>query len=401
MTTLSDSVDNTRFVKLDLIRGVAVLGVLMVNIHLFSGPEQWHYHPSQRPDLSGLDQGALVLTIGLMEGKFIALLSLLFGVGMALFLERYGQIAKWAHMKRMAILGCIGLLHAYGFWYGDILVTYAITGAVAWWFLPLSPLRQIRFAVLFFALPTGLLLWAAQSVDRWDEATLQTMRALLYPSAETLQAKVMGYQQGFWAQWSVRAPDAWTLQFDVLVTWTLWYTLSLMIIGMLLQRQGWCVAPPIKPISWPGIGIGTVGLVLSLGVALSRVFGVPDDLAWVSFYQPVLQQMGAFLLAFWYLLVLLSWSSASVWVLRLAALGRWSLSVYLLQSLLCGVLFYGHGLGWYGQRTPAEVMLLGAGISALLLWQVPKWEKCWGIGPAERLWRRAVKRPPIDARNVT
>lgn len=396
----AESSPGVRLATIDVIRGVALLGVLMVNIHLFAVPEVWHYYPIQRTALSNFDQAALLVTAVFMEGKFIALLSLLFGAGMTLFAERYGQAARWAHGKRMGMLGAIGMLHAYGFWYGDILVTYAISGLLAWWILPLKQSVQIRLIGLFFAVPVLHMLLAASAIPQWDNAASNELRLYIYPDLETLSADIAGYQEGFWAQWAVRAPAAWLLQFDVLLYWTLWYTLGLMLFGAVLQRNGWFVAPPFGPWSRLGLVIGALGLGISLTGALTRLTGQPDDLAWLFFYQPLVQQLGALLLAFWYLLVLLSWSARRGLVERLAAIGRWSLSVYLLQSLLCGALFYGHGLGWYGQRSPAEVLLLGVLLSLLLLWCVPIWERRFGIGPAERLWRRAVRKPPAGARTV-
>ena len=122
-----------RLVSLDVLRGFALLGILTMNIGLFSMPAATYFAPTVYGSLTGSDGWVWRLTHVLADMKFMAIFSMLFGAGIVLMSERIesrGQPAKGLHYRRMAWLALFGILHAHLLWYGDILYWYGICGMV-------------------------------------------------------------------------------------------------------------------------------------------------------------------------------------------------------------------------------------------------------------------------------
>ncbi len=120
-----------RIVAIDAMRGVALLGILLINVQYFQGPQPWLEGPAAA--WRGLDRILFLLASWLVEGKFVSMFAFLFGVGMALQLRRAadgGAAPARLLVRRLLVLGGFGLLHATLIWYGDILLTYAITGLI-------------------------------------------------------------------------------------------------------------------------------------------------------------------------------------------------------------------------------------------------------------------------------
>jgi uncharacterized protein len=123
-----------RLESLDVLRGFAVLGILIMNIQSFSMVDAAYTNPSAFGDLTGVNRWVWLLSHVFADQKFMSLFSLLFGAGIALMahrLQAQGQSAAWLHYRRMFWLLLFGLGHAYLFWHGDILFTYALAGSVA------------------------------------------------------------------------------------------------------------------------------------------------------------------------------------------------------------------------------------------------------------------------------
>ena len=125
-----------RINQLDVMRGFALLGILIMNIISFGLPEAHYFNPHVEGVLHGLNQGALVVSELFANEKFMGLFSLLFGASVVLFTDKVegkGRSAWAFHMRRNGWLLVFGMLHAYLLWVGDILVTYAICSVWLVW----------------------------------------------------------------------------------------------------------------------------------------------------------------------------------------------------------------------------------------------------------------------------
>jgi uncharacterized protein len=131
-----------RIRSLDVLRGVGVLGMLVVHIQLFAFPSLARWNPTAYGDLGSLNWWVWLATSVLADGKFISIFAMLLGVSIVMQSGRDGDrpLSAWrAHVRRMAVLLGLGLLHAYFVWYGDMLVPLALCGAVAFPVRRLSP----------------------------------------------------------------------------------------------------------------------------------------------------------------------------------------------------------------------------------------------------------------------
>src|SRR5262249_14518006 len=135
-----------RVVPIDVLRGVALLGILLMNIREFSMIGAAYENPTAYGDLHGANYAVWYVTSLLADTKFLAIFSLLFGAGMVLMAsrqEKAGRPAWRVHVRRMLVLLAFGLTHAWLLWAGDILYTYALCGMVFFWFRRWSPRAQI------------------------------------------------------------------------------------------------------------------------------------------------------------------------------------------------------------------------------------------------------------------
>src|SRR5262249_8445597 len=136
----------TRIVALDALRGAGILGILAVHIQLFAMPVAARANPTVYGDLGGLAGAVWLVTYALADGKFIAIFAMLCGAGIVMQAARRdmaGLSAAAPHFRRTAVLLLIGVLHAYSLWYGDMLVTFALCGALVFQHRDMTPTRHI------------------------------------------------------------------------------------------------------------------------------------------------------------------------------------------------------------------------------------------------------------------
>lgn len=412
MTSLPTAAD--RIVTLDLIRGLAVMGILSVNIVAFSMIEATYLNPAALgwPDPASL--GIWVANMLLVDGKFRTLFSVLFGASMLLVIGRAqarGESGWAVHWRRMATLLAIGAAHAILLWRGDILTLYAMGGFLAYLFRN-QPVEKLVAAGLAFCL-FNVILFAAIGVTLLNQdiaahsadASAEVVRnwnlnlGSFYPSAQAVaedQAIYSGSWAGIVAHEAGQATGIITNNLILLPE-----TLGLMLLGMAGLKSGfltgaWTNEAYSRIAAW-GIAVGLIGFLgLVVGDLVSR-FYVPTLLTgFESLMVPFQLLMAAGYAA---LLVLLSRSMGPL-VQRFAAVGRAAFSNYLGTSLICTFVFYGWGLGLYGKLTRAEAWLLVPIVWALmLLWSKP-WLDRFRYGPFEWLWRSLARAKPQPMRKT-
>jgi len=385
-----------RIITLDILRGIALLGVLIVNVYLyFNG--LWFLFPEYGEELMRLSLDALTFhgISAFGEYKAITTFSFLFGLGFALQMARAEQ--KGADFvpffsRRMVILFLIGVPHAVLLWYGDILIYYALIGFLLLLFRKAADRTLLVWAgCLLVAVPLvfGALGWwvaAAGLPTPW----LPQDVALL---------------EGF------RSSDVATMvatNFSVLVIdWTgaaIWYILAtylaVFLIGFVVGRRRIFENVEAHHESFRRVrawGLG-IGIPLSIAYASMAWVAVPAEaweaMPWLAVvFEFVLVGSMIFLTAGYIATATLLVHDHVRWKRRLsifAPVGRMALTNYIAQSVVCVLIFYGIGLGLMAQVGPTVALLISLAIFGVQIAWSHWWLVRFRFGPLEWLWRVAT-----------
>ena len=381
-------VTGERMDVLDAVRGVAVLGILFVNIESLSG---WGFiSPEERASmpLAGWDDQVMFLIRVLIEGKFYALFSLLFGVGFAVFVNRAqmrGADAGRLFKRRLGGLLLIGLIHTLLIWFGDILVTYAILGFGLLPFLRKDDRTLLRWAAILLLLPAVLYLAAAAVAlaIATDQAPVPGG-----PLPPILATAVDAFARGNYVQ-IVEANATWTVA-NVLRRIGLMFfprVFAMFLIGLYIGRRGLLVHVSehrglLRRVALWG---AVVGLPLSLlGHVVADRLGVVGAIAVEGVANSI--AIPTLTLAYGAGLCLLFARSRAL-MHAFAAPGRMALSNYLLQSVAGVIAFYGIGFGWFGGLSLASALAVAVAFFAVQMILSRLWLERAAFGPAEWLWR--------------
>lgn len=365
---------------LDILRGFAVFGILAVNIVGFAGPVFWpgYIPPAAQP---WYDTLAARLVQFFAEAKFYTIFSFLFGLGFSVQLGRAAAKGKDIcsfYPRRLGILFAIGILHAILLWTGDILRLYALLGCALLAFRNRSNQALLAWAGLLMGLSFALLVvfngQTGSETSGIPGFDFPAMARAAYGSPSYLDVILF---QVF--------ASLVTLVFMALTQGP--SVMALFLLGLLAGRlQVFEQLSLHRRLAWQVLWGGAL---IGLAANSALVF------AHVSWQKSLGLTLGAPALAAAYIagLALLSLRPRGARLLApLAQVGRMALSNYVLQSLVCSLLFYGFGLGWYEQVGPAG--LLGLTFLIYLL-QIPLsalWLSRFQFGPLEWLWRSLTYR---------
>lgn len=384
-----------RLLQLDVLRGLAVFGILLVNIWGFAwGTLSLRYGTLPTP-APPADQAAIFLVAALAEFKFYPIFAYLFGAGFALqtrtLRQRLGSwyAAQAAYSRRLRWLLVIGLLHGLLVWSGDVLSSYAISGMLI---LSLASSRPARLRNLAWLLAGGFLLFMC----------------LLYPvspggsAAETARElqdfarRYAIYTQGSYLDIAaLRARDYGMQMLFVIVM--LPHIIVFFLLGILSVRLGWLTAPGRHQLFWRRVRLAGLGAGLPFNLLCgAAILWQTVDPYQQTFNTSLLSLMlyaGGPLLAAGYVAALVLAAPAVLHRLAsvLAPVGRMALTNYLLQSLLGTWLLQGWGLGWGARLRPVELLGLALLIMAAQILLSRWWLARFAQGPCEALWRRLAR----------
>lgn len=382
-----------RIDSLDVLRGFAVLGILVMNIQTFSMPMAAYVNPTVWGSLSGIDGVVWYLGHLLTDQKMMALFSMLFGAGILLFTERaaaQGKSAAAYHYRRNFWLLLFGAAHAYLLWYGDVLFLYAICAFILYPMRNMRPRKLVIVGLIFLSVSSAVYLLAGVSISSMPEDVLATeILPSWNPPAEQLATEVAAYQGNWMSQMSVRLPTTLEMHGFVFLIWGIWRAAGMMLLGMALYKLGILSAQADNKVYWRLLAAAAVvGLpVIALGIQwnFNNEWGVESMFlgSQFNYWASVLVSMG------WMAgLVLLLKNGLMAWLTsRLAAVGRMAFSNYIMHTLICGFIFYGHGLGLFGQVERSGQISIVFAIWILQLVVSPIWLKHFRFGPLEWLWR--------------
>lgn len=376
-----------RFQSIDVLRGFALLGILMMNVQGFAMVFPAYSNPSAHMNFTGANQTVWFAAHVFFEMKFITIFSALFGAGILLMVgEDAGPDAVRRHYRRMLWLLLFGAIHAYLIWWGDILFPYALWGMVA------VLMRRMKARPLFL---TGLGLFALSCVVMWgyyaSMAMLppESLAAQWAPPPDMLQDMVAAQQAGGLERLGANAMTAISAQFGGAIFFGP-RLLGVMLLGMALYKwrfftAGWSArayaAGALIGLP-PGIGAAWYGAAhhVETGFALESlaVGGMPNVL-----FSP--------LASFGYACaVMLICKAPGIDMLRrpFAAVGRMALTNYLMHSLIGFFIFAGPpGLGQFGEWERMQQFQLVLAVWAAQLVLSPLWLSIFRFGPFEWLWR--------------
>ena len=406
-----------RVSALDTLRGVAVLGILLMNIVNFGLPDAAEDNPTLAGGATGLNLAFWFVNYVLFEGKMRAIFSMLFGAGVIILTSRAEKRdpTKVAdiYYRRTLWLIVIGALHALFLWDGDILFTYGTAGLV------LYPVRRLPPPLL---IGIGLLLLAAiggraavedgeirslrheaeaakaaeengrnltpeqqEAKEDWDEKLKE-----LRPTQADLDKEIGAHRASYWKLMKRRLREAVGTRTSHVYEPDFLDAAGMMLIGMGLVKLGILTGKRGRSF-YAGMAIlgYLVGVPLNTYVAL-RVAAEGFDPAGTFLLRHAAYDTGRLAVALGHigLVMFLCQTGRMPRALgRLAAVGRMALSNYLLESVICTLIFDGYGLGLYARLGRAELLFVVFMVWASILAISPIWLRHFRFGPVEWVWR--------------
>jgi uncharacterized protein len=378
-----------RILFIDVLRGMALFGILAANMRAFFAPLDTYgnigvLYPG-RADV--LAQAFIDVFI---QGKFISIFSFLFGMGFAIQMSRAearGVRFLGFYPRRLLALALFGLIHGILIWAGDILLTYAFSGAILLLFRQRQQKTLLWWAGGLFTLPivigsTILTLYFTRFRQPWMQPKPPDMKKLHEVIAIYAHGTVRQILVQNWLEWKDELP----------LTLFAIYAVALFLLGMWVWRAGIVqrldeYRPVLKRVcAW----CIPVGLILNIYVAVVKVVVPPGTVSLWGWSAGLLSLSGAHILSAGYISGLALIFLHQDWrrlLLPFAAVGRMALTDYLMQSVLCTLFFYHYTTGLYGRIGPAiglvpTVIVYGAQV-VFSNW----WLKRYRFGPMEWLWR--------------
>ena len=389
-----------RIVTLDIIRGFALLGILVVNMASFSGRTAF-----DQPTMLW-DQAAFFIVDVLFSGKFNSLFSMLFAVGFAIQLERLEQRAgsegRWIYVRRLLVLFAIGIAHAILLWSGDVLHMYALLGFVLLFLRNVSDRALLALAAVLLLYPAlrslALVLFAGPD---WTATRLALGRE--YMAAANAAFGSGSYADAVMENWRILQRYLTWMALERIIS--LGYVLFLvtMLLGLLAGRHGWIQRAAanvamVRRVQWWALGIGVAA---GVPLAVANRFVEPAVPSLWSILSRTSYSVSRVALMIFYVATIVRLAQSPrwlPWLMPLAAAGRMPLTNYLLQSVLCTAIFYAWGLGLW--RQTGEALELGLAFAIFFGLQVPLsifWFRRFAYGPMEYVWRLASYGQPPSA----
>lgn len=399
ITSITPVAAGQRTGLLDTLRGFALLGILMVNIHLFYQPVSL-LMLGYTGDPTKFTFGIEAIVKFLFEGKFYTLFSFLFGYGFWLFLDKKSDDKANVvpvYRRRMLFLLLFGLAHIVLLWAGDILLFYAIFGFVLIMFRKCSDSATLKWSIVLAFIPALLYLMILLLI-RLGSATPQgeeMIRASFDQSVANIKQMIElatnAYSSGTFGEIvSVRIKEFSSLLGGVFFFYPV--ALAMFLVGMLAARHKLIVnsgehLPFFRKMLWLGLIIGLIFNVL-YAISYQRTpFGVTG--IW-TFVMTISHSVGGIAFCAVYIagFAILTAKGKLRFVFEsLAPVGRMALTNYLMQSVISTTLFYSYGFALFGRVTAGQALIIALLIFVLQIIYSKYWLRYFHYGPMEWLWR--------------
>ncbi|MDQ1799283.1 DUF418 domain-containing protein YeiB [Klebsiella pneumoniae subsp. pneumoniae] len=372
-----------RNVTLDFVRGVAILGILLLNISAFGLPKAAYLNPAWSGSASLSDAWTWALLDLLAQVKFLTLFALLFGAGLQLLLPR-GK--RWIQ-SRLTLLALLGFIHGLFFWDGDILLAYALVGLVSW-----RMVREAHHVKSLFNTGVVLYLTGIAVLVLLGLISGTAANRSWAPDAANLQYEQYWKLHGGMEAVSNRA-DMLSNNLLALGAQYGWQLAGMMLMGAALMRSGWLKGQfSLRHYRRTGALLVAAGMAVNLPAIFAQWY-LAWDYRWCAFLLQAPRELSAPLQAIGY--AALAWG---YWpqlcrfrlVGAIACVGRMALTNYLLQTLICTTLFY--HLGLFMRFDRLQLLAFVPPIWAVNLLVSSLWLRRFRQGPVEWLWRQLTLR---------
>ena len=421
-TAVAPVTQAARIEALDVLRGVAVLGILMMNITAFGLLWQAYDNPLVDGGASGWNLVAYKIANVGFEGTMRGIFSLLFGASIVLLTERMehagaGLMAAEIHFRRMLWMMLFGIVHwTLMLWVGEILFAYSLGGLVLFALRKLSPRVHLIMAGALLALAALFMIAGYQSgvetraaaiaaqtakaggakltteqdqaIEAWREEASHSM-----PTAEQAKGQRANHEGSYWNAFTGQLPVAYQFQWAAAPPWLIFDMIPFMLIGMALLKLG--VITAARPMrTYAIMAVAGYGIGIPLGLRELDII-IDSNFARLGFMEAMTTyEFSRLAMVVGHLGVLLMAIKAGV--LRglqraLGAVGQMALSNYLAQTIVCTMLFYGFGFGLFSDLQRWQLYIVVAAIwVAQLVWS-PLWLSAYRFGPFEWLWRSLAR----------
>lgn len=376
MTTTTPS---SRIGQLDAVRGMAILGIFLMNIFGFALPQAAYLNPYYTETTTSSEAYLWVVFNLIFQGKVLTIFSILFGATLALLQSRS---LRWNYL-RLSVLALIGVIHGVGFWDGDILLAYALTGLlVTYLFNQYDDGILLKIAVSVYLIGLAILLVLGSGVDPtgfWQITDEQAAFEYVINTSGGIDGVL------YRASEMLKMVEMLVIQYG-------WQLSALMIIGALLMKNGW-LSGQFSPQHYRKMAL--LFIVPSLLVQIVSLY-VQSVFGWHYFSTAIVgyivnevvvpfQSLGyiALIYGFWGVI------QNSKIMGAIQNVGRMALSNYLLQTLICTTLFY--HFGYFGQFTRLELVVLIPFIWMANLLFSYYWLRIFQQGPLEWCWRKLTE----------
>ncbi len=415
-----------RIRSIDTLRGVALLGILLMNIIAFGLPFASYFNPVYDASLEGINLSTFMVMDVFVEGSMRAIFSMLFGAGLLLFVAKPGadeERVRGLYYRRTGLLMLFGLCNAYVLlWPGDILFAYGAAGLLLYFFRDMTPRQLANRAVMIFTV-LALLHAASQTftmelqrevaavemlspeielseeqldtLARWDSFLEQQ-----FVSPASIEADLAVRKRGYWDIFLFLAPVNLLIQTQGLIFGSLWDALAMMLLGMALMKWGVFDASRsvrfYATMAFLGFGVG-----LPINYAEVNALVLSDfAMSWTAGNR-ITYDLGRLLLAFGYIgitMLVCKFGLLSRLRAALAAVGQMALTNYLAQTIICNTLFMGWGFNLFAELERYQLYYVVLGVWLFQLLFSPWWLRRFRYGPAEWLWRSATYGSPQPMR---
>ncbi|WP_170006686.1 DUF418 domain-containing protein [Bacillus fonticola] len=372
--------------SIDVTRGIALLGILLINVMSFHAPflyvDPYTYWEEEFWLYSLIDL--------FVQGSFYPLFSLLFGFGTVFLFEkcvREGRRFLSVYIRRLLFLAIVGLLHGLFIWSGDILFAYALTGVVSGLFIKLPAKPLLIIGGLWFLVPQllmGGLMFLASLSSGGDMG--------MPVDVVGIQQSIEAYRYGSWAEiQQMRFTDWQKSNGSAIIVFQIGMLVPFFLIGMGLAKTNLFRGHQTTgALTWFWI-LFTVGIAIKL---------IPYVTSFSLGPFTVHEYIGGPLVAFSipFLVHSLVQNGRVTRVANaLANMGKLSFTMYLLQSLIGTFVFYNIGFGLYSQVTLLQGTLFAIALYTVQVVAANLWMRNFQIGPFEFVWRAVTygKRPEM------
>jgi len=421
---------NDRITAIDTLRGVAVLGILVMNIYGFAMSFAAYQNPLADGGTEWYNVGTWFFTHLLFDQKFMTIFSLLFGAGLVMIVTRAPACAatyRGVWFRRCLWLLVIGALHGYLLWFGDILFHYALMGLFIFWFRNRSPRALTIIATLMLCV--GMLASFASggfmqqlqakavTVQQLDDAgeelteeqvdileQWQDMSVFMKPPHQQVAEDLAAYSGNYANIVAHRAPMVFIMQTQGTLGFIIWRVGGLMILGMALMKLGVLSGARGREFYRRMMMLGYGAGLPIVGLGAWNIYLHEWEMFWMFQVGSLPNYIGSVLVAMGHIglvMTIIQFGFMPALMRRFSAVGRMAFTNYLLHSIILTTVFYGYGFGLYGTIPRFWQMGFVIAVIGVQLWLSPWWLARFRFGPAEWLWRSLTYWRPQPMRHAS